>query len=43
MKAKIGWIRFDDEYKRWEFSPTEPIYYCGGAWVQIVYFELEQQ
>ena len=43
MKAKIGWIRFDAEYKEWEFSPTQPDYYGGSEWTQIVYFEVEAQ
>ena len=43
MKAKIGWIRFDSEYKTWEFTSIEPTYYGGmDEWVQIVYFEVEQ-
>ena len=40
MKAKRAWIRYDDEYGTWEFSPTEPDHMAGG-WAEIVYFELE--
>lgn len=39
MKATRAWIKYDEEYGEWQFSPTRPEYWHRG-WREIVYFEI---
>jgi hypothetical protein len=42
MKAKTGYIKYDEEYKTWEFKKTLDGW-DHGQWIKIVYFELEDE
>ena len=41
MKAKRAWVRFEADYKEWQFIPTKPDYAEVDGWIEIVYFEVE--
>lgn len=43
MKVKTAYIRYDSEYKTWEFKKTIDRWDYHDSWTKIVYFELEDE
>ena len=43
MKAKTAYVKYDEEYKTWEFKKTLSRWDSDSLWIKIVYFELEDE
>jgi hypothetical protein len=42
MKAKRGFIRWDDTFNEWNFKKELERYDSRSEWTEIIYFEVEE-